>query len=331
MDDGFLSFFSEIGDVMLEIDAADVVVRCYGPLERLGAPAHTLCGRAFDKVLPLEASYPMRQAIQTLRETGEGQTIEFLWSGAISCATSRRGLPAAGRATRLSCSRDIHDRKSAQMEAACNRGQLFESEIRFRSMADHAPVLLWMAGTDGLCTFFNQRWMEFTGRPIEKEIGVGWAEGVHPEDFQSCMNIYMEAFVARLDFNMEYRLRRADGEYRWIYDQGTPRIAPDGSFLGYIGSCVDVTDIRNARETLRRLNEELELRVEQRTAALQSAVQELEAFSYSVSHDLRSPLRVIDGFRRHPAQDEYGDRLDARGRRPCSEETRNAVPAHGQH
>ncbi|HEV3027985.1 MAG TPA: PAS domain S-box protein, partial [Planctomycetota bacterium] len=173
---------------------------------------------------------------------------------------------------------------------------LEESESRFRTMADGAPVLLWMAGQDSNCTFFNQGWLTFTGRPLELEYGSGWAAGVHPEDFQHCMHLYLNAFVERRDFRMEYRLRRADGQYRWILDTGRPRFASDGSFEGYIGSCIDITELRDSAAGLRRLNDELEDRVLLRTSELQRANQELEAFSYSISHDLRAPLRAIDGF-----------------------------------
>ena len=91
---------------------------------------------------------------------------------------------------------------------------LQESETRFRVMADSAPVLLWMSSTDGGCVFFNQTWLDFTGRSLEAELGYGWAEGVHPEDLQRCVDTYLDAFVARRAFRMEYRLRRADGQYR---------------------------------------------------------------------------------------------------------------------
>ncbi|MEQ9550854.1 MAG: GAF domain-containing protein [Coleofasciculus sp. G3-WIS-01] len=124
---------------------------------------------------------------------------------------------------------------------------LQESEARFRTMADSAPVLLWMSGTDGLCTFFNQGWLKFTGRSLEQELGNGWAEGVHSDDLSS-LETYQEAFNARQGFRMEYRLRRADGDYRWILNTGTPRFTPNGQFLGYIGSCIDITD-RKQTET----------------------------------------------------------------------------------
>jgi PAS domain S-box-containing protein len=183
--------------------------------------------------------------------------------------------------------------------------RLQESELRFRTMADGAPVLLWMAGTDGLCNFFNKGWLEFRGRTEEQERGTGWASGVHPEDFQRCIHVYMESFVDRRAFRMEYRLRRFDGEYRWILDEGAPRYAPDGSFAGFIGSCIDISE-------LRELQTRLDLRVRDRTAELAATVQELEAFCYSVSHDLRAPLRAIDGFC-HALLDDYGELLDERG------------------
>jgi PAS domain S-box-containing protein len=168
---------------------------------------------------------------------------------------------------------------------------------RFRIMADASPVLLWLADTNGDCNFFNQRWLDFTGRTMEMEHGVGWAEGVHAEDFQHCMSTFMNALVVRREFRMEYRLRRADGEYRWLLDTGIPHYGADGEFLGYIGSCIDVTELKNVRDTLDRT-------VRERTA-------ELESFAYSVSHDLRAPLRAIDGFGRELVE-QYGASLDDR-------------------
>src|SRR5262249_47734601 len=146
-----------------------------------------------------------------------------------------------------------------------------ESEQRFEHMADAAPVLLWMSRTDGLCTFFNQTWLEFTGRTLKEEWGVGWAESVHFEDFQRCIDSYFAAFNAREPFEMEYRLRRRDGEYRWILDRGRPRYTPDGTFAGYIGSCVDITERKELERELR------------------SAVRARDEFLSVASHELRTP------------------------------------------
>jgi len=113
---------------------------------------------------------------------------------------------------------------------------VLENEDRFRLMCDSAPVMLWMSGPDKGCTWFNKPWLEFTGRSLERELGDGWAESVHPDDLQRCLNTYADAFDARQGFRMEYRLRRFDGQYRWIVDCGMPHFGADGSFDGYVGS-----------------------------------------------------------------------------------------------
>jgi len=147
-------------------------------------------------------------------------------------------------------------------ERATGETERRESESRFRIVADSAPVLIWMAGVDKLCTFFNKPWLEFTGRNLEQEMGNGWAEGVHPDDLQRCLKIYTEAFDARKAFVMQYRLRRYDGEYRWISDQGVARHDSNGKFSGYIGSCVDVSDLITKDEALREFEERVVLAAE---------------------------------------------------------------------
>ncbi len=141
------------------------------------------------------------------------------------------------------------DRLEGQLKIS--HAHLQESEQRFGALADAAPVMIWMAGTDKLCTFFNKGWFAFTGRTADRELGSGWTEGVHPADLDRCLRIYSEAFNARRDFTMEYRLRRHDGEYRWVLDSGAPRVETDGTFLGYIGSSFDVTDLKRGEERMR--------------------------------------------------------------------------------
>jgi PAS domain S-box-containing protein len=142
---------------------------------------------------------------------------------------------------------DLTDRQQAELERR-------ESEERFRLVANSAPVLIWMAGTDRQCNYFNQAWLEFTGRSIEAELGNGWAEGVHPEDVKSCLDTYTSAFDLRESFKMQYRLRRNDGEYRWLFDIGVPRFNSHGSFAGYIGSCIDITERKMAEDALASLS-----------------------------------------------------------------------------
>lgn len=128
---------------------------------------------------------------------------------------------------------------------------LRESETRFRLIADAAPVLIWTADPDKRCTYFNQGWLDFTGRTLEQEIGDGWAEGVHPDDYDRCLKTYVAAFDRRERFTMEYRLRRADGRYGWIIDQGVPLYGVDRQFRGYIGGCVDITARKEIEAKLR--------------------------------------------------------------------------------
>lgn len=125
-----------------------------------------------------------------------------------------------------------------------------ESEQRFLLAARTAPVMIWMAGTDKLCTYFSEPWLEFTGRSIEAELGNGWAEGVHSDDLKQCMATYGGSFDLHKPFQMQYRLRRRDGAYRWIFDTGVPRFNKDDSFAGYIGSCIDITDHKAAEEAV---------------------------------------------------------------------------------
>ncbi|HSI12837.1 MAG TPA: PAS domain S-box protein, partial [Chthoniobacter sp.] len=138
-------------------------------------------------------------------------------------------------------------------EERISRSALHESETRFRSVADTAPVMIWVTGTDKLCTFVSKGWLDFTGRTLEEELGNGWADNVHREDYDRCLAVYENSFDARKPFEMEYRLRRKDGEYRRALDIGTPRYSADGVFLGYIGSCIDVSALKLAEEAAHQL------------------------------------------------------------------------------
>ena len=172
---------------------------------------------------------------------------------------------------------DITERKLAEDRAR-------ESGRQFLLIANTAPVLIWTSGPDKLCTFFNQPWLDFRGRTMAEESGNGWAEGVHSEDLAGCLKVYNESFDARQPFTMEYRLLRHDGKYRWFVDHGVPRYDAQSQFLGYIGSCVDVTEKRDAEAEARRWQQEL---------AHVSRLSTLWVLAGSLAHELRQPLAAI--------------------------------------
>ncbi|MGC8643511.1 MAG: PAS domain S-box protein, partial [Isosphaeraceae bacterium] len=156
-------------------------------------------------------------------------TIRWIWD---------RGFPirdASGRVVRVAgIAEDITERK--RIEQAFREG-----EERFRTLADATPVMIWGAGTDKQHNYFNKQWLDFRGRTIDQEMGLGWTQGVHPEDLEGFLETYTRSFEACRPFSMEYRLRRHDGKYRWVLANGVPRFAADGTFAGYIGSCLDIT------------------------------------------------------------------------------------------
>jgi len=177
------------------------------------------------------------------------------------------------------------------------------SDREFQELADHAPVMIWRADPSKGCDWFNRPWLDFTGRPIEAELGFGWAEGVHLEDLERCIGIYHAAFDARRSFSMEYRLRRRDGAYRWLLDNGAP-FYREGAFAGYFGSCVDVTEQKEREAAVARalaektlLEQELQHRVGNTMQLIVAmlALQQLQArdpavkaMFESVSHRVRS-------------------------------------------
>src|ERR1700739_2445258 len=161
---------------------------------------------------------------------------------------------------------------------------LRESEERFRLMADTAPVLIWMSGTDKLCTYFNKPWLDFTGQTLESQVGNQWAGRVHPDDLNRCLATYTRSFDRRESFRMKYRLQRHDGEHRWIFDIGVPRYTQEGSFGGYIGSSLDITEHKQAEEEARMHREEL---------AHLSRVAIMGEMAGSLAHELNQPLTGI--------------------------------------
>ena len=157
---------------------------------------------------------------------------------------------------------------------------LIDSEGSFRSLADNSPMLIWVTNPDKQVTFFNLTWFRFTGRTKEQELGHGWLDGVHPDDREPCREIWYTASDARVPVELEYRLRRHDGQYRWVLDKGTPRFGGNGEYLGYIGSVLDIHERKAAEEYNRALGHMQRLAI----------IGELTA---AVAHELRQPLAAI--------------------------------------
>ncbi|MEI7811510.1 MAG: PAS domain S-box protein [Ignavibacteria bacterium] len=176
-------------------------------------------------------------------QTKNKELLDGLFSGEI--------IESQGKQYFLTVMIDITERKRAE-EA------LRESEQKFRTLANSGQTLVWAAGTDKLCYYFNRIWLEFTGRTLEQEAGNGWAEGVHPGDFQRCLDVYIAKFDQREKFSMDYRLRRYDGQYCWIEDNGTPTYNSTGEFTGYIGQCYNISKRKRAEESLRESNQKWE-------------------------------------------------------------------------
>lgn len=238
------------------------------PLNDLIVPeAEIESSRAYTRLLQQGG----RVEVETVRRRKDGTEIDVSLL-AISVRTS-----SGEQVVNYALYRDITERKRAEE-------RLRESEARFQAMADTAPVLIWTTGTDGLCNYFNKPWLDFTGRTLEQEVGTGWLEGVHPDDVQGCFDGFLPAYHARKPFSMEYRLKRADGEYRWVIESGIPRYTGGGNFAGYIGSNIDITELKRAeteRERLHQLETDL---------ARINRVSMMGELAASLAHEIKQPI-----------------------------------------
>ena len=304
--------FKQAPDALAVLSTDDSVVRVnqefthmfgYEPDEVFERPINDLIVPEKDvessRAYTLQLKQGGRVEVETVRKRKDGTEVD------VSLLAVPVTLASGEQIVNYAIYRDITERKRAEE-------RLRESEARFQAMADTAPVLIWMTGTDGLCNYFNKPWLDFTGRTMEQEVGTGWIEGVHPDDVQGCFDGFLPAFHARQPFRIEYRLRRADGEYRWVIESGIPRYTGAGEFAGYIGSNIDITDLKHAeeeRERLRQLQADL---------AHINRVTTMGELTASLAHEIRQPISaaVLDA----------GTCLEwlARGR-PDIEEARNAV------
>ncbi|MDK9706182.1 MAG: PAS domain S-box protein [Desulforhopalus sp.] len=273
----------------LFINEAQVVLTGFTADEINGITAE----ETYDRVHPDDRYIFVDQQRQVIEGVNSEKPVEYRWkvkSGEYRWFSDRRSLvrDKDGKPVALvGISRDITERKQAEERIRKSEARLRESEHHFRTLANSDLALIWTAGPDKLCNYFNEPWLRYTGRTLEQELGNGWAEGVHPEDFDRCLNIYTSHFDRREAFSMEYRLRKANGEYGWILDLGNPRHDSEGNFTGYIGYCYDISDRIRAEEEKKILN-----------AQLQQA-QKLEAIGTlagGIAHDFNNILGAIVGY-----------------------------------
>jgi PAS domain S-box-containing protein len=242
--------FEQAPEAVAVVSPDDCVVRINNEFRRMfGYESEEVLGRPINDIIVPETLVEESQAYSGLLRGGsrvEVETVRRRKDGTnfdVSLLAVPVRTASGEQVANYAIYRDITERKHAEE-------QMRESEARFQTMADTAPVLIWMTGTDALCNYFNKPWLDFTGRTMEQEVGTGWIEGVHPEDVQGCFDGFLPAFHARKPFRMEYRLRRADGEYRWVTESGVPRYTVTGEFAGYIGSNIDITDLKRAESLL---------------------------------------------------------------------------------
>ncbi len=271
---------------------------------------------------------PRFSARETLEVAGRRWTLEFHSEPALEHVAGHNSphiVLAVGIAFSLLLFWLVRSIASARLRAVVLARDmtvsLRESEQHFRTLANGGATLIWTSGLDGRRDYCNEPWLRFTGRALEQELGDGWTQGIHPDDVARCRRIHAAAFERREPFSMEYRLRRADGAYRWIRDDGNPRHDSRGAFLGYIGFCVDITDQKAAAAELERHRHHLEELVEERTRQLAEAKVAAEAanvaksaFLANMSHEIRTPLNAIAGMahliRRGGVTLQQAERLD---------------------
>ncbi len=275
-------------------------------VQELGARRPLIINDNLTEIAPEEAA--------TFQAIGIGATVcmPFIKAGRLTAlmAVHHRG-PHVWTPEEIDTIREVTERSWAHVERARAEAELRESEGRFRNIADNTPMMMWVTDPTGYCTYLNKTWYEFTGQTVGEAEGYGWLEVTHPDDKARAEEAFVRANAAQVPFKVEYRLRRADGVYRWAIDAASPRFDSTGEYLGYVGSVIDIDErrevedaLRATDEHLRELNSTLEARVEERTHELQAAheslrqSQKMEAVGQltgGIAHDFNNLLAGISG------------------------------------
>jgi PAS domain S-box-containing protein len=252
----FRQLFETSGDAILIVDRDNRIVFANPATERVfGHRPTALAGRELAALQPERFREAHNQGIRRFLATGE-RTLDWRGSEFVGLHADGHEIPVevafnclrvGGADVFAAFVRDISRRKRVEAD-------LRESEARFRVLADSAPSLIWMASADGQWYYVNRPWFDYTGSTLEQSCGDGWASSVHPDDRAALLADHDDAYEARQAFSLEFRLRRRDGEYRWVLNQGVPRLADDGTLMGYIGTCVDIHDRVVAEHRIRRLS-----------------------------------------------------------------------------
>ena len=292
-------------DAVISIDEHGRIIEWNRQAEiTFGWPRQEVMGRPLvETIIPPALREAHVKGFQRYLETGEGP---FLNKRIETNALHRDGheflielsispLRLEDRIVFSAFLRDITERKKAE-------SALQESESRFRQMANTAPVMIWMSGGRTGYVFFNKAWLDFTGRTLAQELGSSWIQGIHPGDYARYLDVYKTAFNSRERFTIDYRLKRYDGQYRWMLCAGVPRFAGQGRFEGFVGTCVDITERKQAEEILKRDKETLSVIIENKTQELLKTQADLKqvnrladigTLAATVAHELRNPLGVI--------------------------------------